>query len=79
MTNTFQSILFDDFLDTEEVSSLWGPVAIVAVSSYLTASIFLGLFDTSVNAMMTCLAIDMDHHNGEPVKGPPTFHDHIRE
>ncbi len=66
-------------LDTEEVSSLWGPVAIVAVSSYLTASIFLGLFDTSVNAMMTCLAIDMDHHNGEPVKGPPTFHDHIRE
>lgn len=65
--------------DMDEISSLWGPVGIVAISSYLTASIFLGLFDTSVNALMTCLAIDMDHHNGAPAKGPPTFHDYIKE
>lgn len=65
--------------DMDEISSLWGPVGIVAVTTYLTASIFLGLFDTSVNALMTCLAIDMDHHNGVPAKGPPTFHDYIKE
>lgn len=65
--------------DVDEISSLWGPVGIVAICSFLTASIFLGLFDTSVNAMMTCLAIDMDHHNGSPAKGPPTFHDYIKD
>jgi len=26
-------------------------------------------------SMMTCLAIDMDNHNGTPAKGPKTFHD----
>jgi hypothetical protein len=48
---------------------------VVAIISFLTASIFLGLFDTAVMSMMTCLAIDMDNHNGTPVKGPKTFHD----
>jgi hypothetical protein len=28
-------------------------------------------------SMMTCLAVDMDLHNGEPEKGPPTFHDKL--
>lgn len=61
--------------DTEEVSSLIGPMVAVAIVTYMTASIFLGLFDTAVMAMMTCLAVDMDLHDGEPKFGPPTFHD----
>jgi len=61
--------------DTEEVSSLAGPLLVVGIVTYMTASIFLGLFDTAVMAMMTCLAIDMDLHDGEPHFGPPTFHD----
>ena len=63
--------------DTEEVSSLVGPVVVVGIVSYMTASIFLGLFDTAVLALMTCLAIDMDLHDGHPAFGPPTFHDSI--
>lgn len=46
--------------DTEEVSSYLGPFAVVGVFTFFTASIFLGLFDTSVLALLTCLSIDMD-------------------
>ena len=52
--------------DTEEVSSLLGPMLVVAVVSYISASIFLGLFDTAVLSLMTCLAIDMDMNDGTP-------------
>ena len=61
--------------DTSEVSSLTGPMVAVALVTFLTASIFLGLFDTAVMSMMTCLAVDMDLHDGHPEWGPPTFHD----
>lgn len=61
--------------DTDEVSSLMGPMAVVAAFTYLTASVMLGMFDTAVLSMMTCLAIDMDLNDGTPMKGPPTFHD----
>jgi len=60
--------------DTEEVSSIASPMVIVALMTYISASVFLGLFDEAVLAMMTCLAIDSDLH-GEPKYGPPTFHD----
>ena len=60
--------------DNEEVSSNFGPIVVIAVASYLTASIFLGMFDTSVMAILTCLAVDMDLHDGDPMYGPPTFH-----
>jgi hypothetical protein len=60
--------------DTEEISSPAGPILVVAVFTYVCASVFLGLFDHAVMALMTCLAIDTDL-NGEPKYGPPTFHD----
>jgi hypothetical protein len=44
------------------------------VVTYITASIFLGLFDEAVLALVTCLCIDLDLHNGEALYGPPTFH-----
>ena len=65
--------------DTEEVSSLLGPIIVVAAVTYVTASIFLGLFDTAVLALMTCLAIDMDMNDGNPQFGPPTFHDSMEK
>lgn len=52
--------------DLEEVSSLLAPMVLVGVISFMTASIFLGLFDTAVMALMTCLAIDMDMNDGSP-------------
>lgn len=48
---------------------------VVGVISFMTASIFLGLFDTSVMALLTSLAIDMDNNSGQPAFGPPTFHE----
>jgi hypothetical protein len=60
--------------DMEEISSPAGPIVVVALFTYTCASIFLGLFDEAVMALMTCLAIDSDLH-GEPKYGPPTFHD----
>lgn len=66
-------------MDTEEVSSLAGPFLVVAVFSYLTASVFLGLFDTAVLSLMTSLAIDMDLHDGNPAFGPPTFHESVQK
>lgn len=61
--------------DTEEISSYLGPFAVVGVFTFITASIFLGLFDTSVLALLTCLSIDMDCNGDSPAYGPPTFHD----
>uniref|UniRef100_A0A7S3FS90 Choline transporter-like protein n=1 Tax=Strombidium rassoulzadegani TaxID=1082188 RepID=A0A7S3FS90_9SPIT len=62
--------------DVDEVSSIWGPIAIVGIETYMAASIFLGLFDESVLALLHCLCVDVDL-NGEPKFGPPTFHDSV--
>ena len=61
--------------DTEEVSSLLAPMVLIGAVTFMTASIFLGLFDTTVMALMTCLAIDMDLNGDTPQYGPKTFHD----
>lgn len=65
--------------DLEEVSSLLAPMVLIGVVTFMTASIFLGLFDTAVMALMTCLAIDMDMNDGSPKYGPPTFHDGVKK
>jgi len=43
----------------------------------MVASIFLGLLDTAVLSLLTCVAIDMDRNDGvlNGESGPPTFHD----
>jgi len=60
-----------------EISSDLAPCVIVGFVTYLTASIFLGIFDTAVMALMTSLAVDLDAHDGKPQWGPPTFHSGI--
>lgn len=60
--------------DIEEVSYIVSPLVVIGVITYISASVFFGLFDETVLNIMTCLAIDCDL-NGEPVSGPPTFHD----
>lgn len=57
----------------------WSPVVIVGIFSYITASIFFGIFETAVMALMTCLAVDMDLHGDTPKWGPPTFHDSLEK
>jgi len=63
----------------DQVSSFLGPMVIVGIVTFFTASIFLGLFDTAVMALMTSLAVDLDVHDGEPKFGPPTFHEGVNK
>ena len=62
--------------DTEEVSSFMGPMLVVGIATYIMASIFLGMFDESVNSMLTCVGID-SNANGEPIYGPETFNNKL--
>lgn len=40
----------------------------------MLVSVFLGMFDESVIALMTCLCADMQVHGGDNKWGPPTLH-----
>jgi len=57
------------------VTQATGSVVVVGVFSFMVASIFLGLLDTAVLSLLTCVAIDMDNNDGNVMNGPPTFHD----
>lgn len=57
-----------------QVTNIWVPMAVVALTSYMICSVFLGLFDESVLAMMSSFAADLDL-NGGPKWGPASLHD----
>lgn len=61
--------------DLEEVTTIYGPIIIVAVFTYVASSIFLSLFEEAVMALCTCVCFDMDMNGGEAHYGPATFHD----
>lgn len=50
---------------------------ITGVFTYFIASIFLGLLDESVNAMMTSLACDMKMNDNNPQFGPQSFQESV--
>jgi hypothetical protein len=53
-----------------------GPsVFVVALSSYIMVSIFIGMYDVAADAMMTSYAIDVDFNDGEHQFGCATFWD----
>jgi len=61
----------------DAVGDIWGPIIIIALSTYITTQIFLSMFDEATLATLTCLAIDQDLNEGKPAHGPPTFHEKI--
>lgn len=62
-------------MDLEEVSNKWGPIIVVGIVTYFAASLFLTLFEETIMALLTCLCVDLDANNGEPMFGPATFHE----
>jgi len=75
-------LVFDDFdyegralTEDPPVTQAMGTLILVGIFSFMVASIFLGLLDTAVLSLLTCVAIDMDNNDGTPEFGPPTFHD----
>lgn len=63
--------------EADELSSLAGPMIVVCLVTYIFVSMFIGMFDESVNAMLTSVAIDSNCHGGTPVYGPETFNNKI--
>jgi len=76
MDKVFKDFEDDPSSDDQAVTSAAAPLVAVGLLSFLTASIFVGLLDTVVLALLTCVAIDIDNNaaTGKPAKGPPTFH-----
>ena len=50
----------------------------MGATSYILSSIFLGVFEVAVTGLLMALAVDMDANMGEPKRGPPTFHDRMK-
>lgn len=64
--------------EAEDVSSETGPMIVVGIITYLFVSMFIGMFDETVNAMLTCVAIDSNMHPDQgPQYGPETFRDRL--
>lgn len=63
--------------EVEKCGSIVPPMVIVGLVAFMCASVFLGLFDETTIAMVTCVCVDTDINDGEPKFGPPTFHDAI--
>lgn len=66
--------------DLEELSSIWTPILLVGAVTFLTASLFLALYEEAVQSLLVCVCVDMDVHGsglnpGDPRYGPETFHD----
>lgn len=51
--------------DLEEVGSVQGPIIVIAVFTFLAASLFLSLFEEAVMALCTCICADKDMNDGD--------------
>ena len=71
---TFYLVCRYGYKNIDQVNSIWKPVAMIGISTFVISHIFLSLFDEATLATLHCLAIDMDLHNGKPKYGPPSFH-----
>lgn len=45
----------------------------VAVVTFITNGLFLGLFDEAILATLQCVAVDMDFNGGQPKYGSASF------
>lgn len=75
MKLVFKDFEDDPATDDQAVTSAVAPLVVVGVITFLVASLFIGILDTVVLALLTCVAIDQDNNNGTPAFGPPTFHE----
>lgn len=62
-----------------ELHNVWNPTLLVFLFTYVTVTIFLGVFDTAIMSMVTCLCVDMELHDGNVTAGPDGFRDDIMQ
>merc|ERR1740130_2311635 len=65
---------FKDYQGDDAITSSVGPLFVVAFVSYLSACVFLGLFDETALALITCVSMDKDLNDRKTKWGPETFH-----
>lgn len=65
--------------NNSKLTSPYGPMLIIGLTSYAIVNVFLGLFDEAVLGIMTSCSADMDLNEGFPKWGPPTLHKIVTE
>lgn len=66
------------YMNSTSVENPLAPLSLVALTTFMLVSIFLGMFDEAVIALMTCFCADMDI-NGKPKWGPESLHKAIEK
>ena len=61
-------------LENNETESLVIPLLIMAIMTYSISTMFLGVFDEIILAILLCIAFDMDLNNGTLAFGSPELH-----
>jgi hypothetical protein len=62
------------FKNSHLLSSIWVPLILIMVASFIIAELFIGFFSVAVRATLMSLAIDLEL-NGSPKFGTPSFHE----
>jgi hypothetical protein len=60
--------------NSDELSSVWVPMIVIMIATFIIAELFLGFFHQAVKATLMCLAVDIEL-NGEVKFGSPSFHE----
>lgn len=77
--NSFSLIFVMKFITKDKTSTVWGPVILVALITFITSTMILSLLDDAVMAMLTCRCFDLDMNNNELLFGPKAFHARVKQ
>lgn len=61
-----------------KLNSVWVPIGVIIFVSFVTALLFLTIFDYAVESFLMSFAVDTEL-NGEPTFGPPTLHEKLEK
>lgn len=75
------TFIMKDISGSADKMNPWGPIGVSCLLTYMIASLFLGIFENAVLALMTCYSVDVDLNGKDGEEGgkwgPRTFHDTI--
>jgi hypothetical protein len=60
------------------MTSVWSPIILVGVVTFIIVGVFLGSFDDAVLATLMSLAVDIEL-NGKVTGGTPSFHEKLKK
>lgn len=58
------------------MTSIWSPIILIGIVTFVVVGVFLGSFDDAVLATLMALAVDIEV-NGEVKGGTPSFHEKL--